>query len=261
MHPQPCRRLRPCNRSCGTFRCRRRRRRICRLRSCRRCRPSLRGGSFAGKAPYIQGGIGRIESIAADRAYTKAAQEGKFPLTFNITNIDSDGATASADVTATSALGTSATQSVQFVTGPSPSGWQIAKAVRSGSALRGRLIHRVHRTCAVVLSAVTIVAALGLSGCSDDTRSAPSPTPVPVSQPPTVPPSPTETGAPLPPPTALTDLMSRLADPNIPGTDKVGLVQHGTPADAAALDRFGKALQDSGYAPLTFEATDLTWAA
>jgi hypothetical protein len=54
--------------------------------------------------------------------------------------------------------------------------------------------------------------------------------------------------------------MSRLADPNIPGTDKVGLVQHGTPADAAALDRFGKALQDSGYAPLTFEATDLTWA-
>ena len=55
--------------------------------------------------------------------------------------------------------------------------------------------------------------------------------------------------------------MSRLADPNIPGTDKIGLVQHGTPADAEALDRFGKALQDSGYAPLTFEATDLTWAA
>ena len=86
------------------------------------------GGSFAGKAPYIQGGIGRIESIAADRAYTNAAQEGKFPLTFNIANIDSDGATASADVTATSALGTSATQNVQFVTGPSPSGWQISKA-------------------------------------------------------------------------------------------------------------------------------------
>jgi hypothetical protein len=55
--------------------------------------------------------------------------------------------------------------------------------------------------------------------------------------------------------------MGRLADPNVPGTDKVGLVQSGTPADAAALDRFGKALQDSGYAPLTFEVTDLTWAA
>jgi hypothetical protein len=86
------------------------------------------GGSFAGKAPYIQGGIGRIEGIAADRAYNNAAAEGKFPLTFNIANIDSDGAMATADVTATSALGASATQNVQFVPGPSPSGWQISKA-------------------------------------------------------------------------------------------------------------------------------------
>ena len=54
--------------------------------------------------------------------------------------------------------------------------------------------------------------------------------------------------------------MGRLADPAIPGTDKVGLVQYGTPADAAALDRFAKALNDSGYAPLTFEAADLMWA-
>ncbi|HVQ52752.1 MAG TPA: hypothetical protein VMS92_22180, partial [Mycobacterium sp.] len=46
----------------------------------------------------------------------------------------------------------------------------------------------------------------------------------------------------------------------IPGTDKVGLVQNGTPADAAALDRFAKALHDSGYEPLTFEAADLMWA-
>jgi len=105
------------------------------------------------------------------------------------------------------------------------------------------------------------VAALGLSGCSDDTSSAPSPTPVPLTKPPTVPPSATETGAPLPAPTALTDVMGRLADPNIPGTEKVGLVQYGTPADAAALDRFGKALSDSGYMPLTLEAQDLTWAA
>jgi hypothetical protein len=72
--------------------------------------------------------------------------------------------------------------------------------------------------------------------------------------------SPTDTGAPLPPPTALTDVMGRLADTAIPGTDKVGLVQYGTPADAAALDRFAKALHDSGYAPLTFEAADLMWA-
>jgi hypothetical protein len=65
----------------------------------------------------------------------------------------------------------------------------------------------------------------------------------------------------LPPPATLTDLMGRLADTGVPGTDKVGLVQNGTPADAAALDRFAKALHDSGYAPLTFEAADLTWAA
>jgi hypothetical protein len=116
----------------------------------------------------------------------------------------------------------------------------------------------VHRTFAAVLSAVTMVAALGLSGCSDDTSSAPSPTPLPLTESPTV--SPTDTGAPLPSPTALTDLMGRLADPAIPGTDKIGLVQYGTPADAVALDRFAKALHDSGYAPLTFEAGDLLWA-
>jgi len=114
----------------------------------------------------------------------------------------------------------------------------------------------VRRTCAAVLGAVTIVAALGLSGCSDDTSS----TPVPLTKPPTDAASPTETGAPVPPPTALTDVMSRLADPNVPGTDKVALVQYSTPADAAALDRFGTALADGGYMPLTFDAQDLTWA-
>jgi len=85
------------------------------------------GGSFVGKASYIQGGIGRIEGIAADRAYNRAAAEGKFPLTFNVANVDDAGGVVSADVTATSALGTTATQNVQFVRGPSPSGWQISK--------------------------------------------------------------------------------------------------------------------------------------
>jgi hypothetical protein len=85
-------------------------------------------GSFLGKAPYIEGGIGRIESIAADREYSKAAAEGKFPLTFNLANIDQEGGVATADVTATSATGGTATQNVQFVAGPSPTGWQIAKA-------------------------------------------------------------------------------------------------------------------------------------
>jgi hypothetical protein len=86
------------------------------------------GGSFSGKASYIQGGIGRIEGIAADRAYNRAAAEGKFPLTFNLANIDQEDGVASADVTATSALGTTATQNVQFVAGPSPTGWQVGKS-------------------------------------------------------------------------------------------------------------------------------------
>ncbi|MGH3584543.1 MAG: hypothetical protein ACRDUB_23345, partial [Mycobacterium sp.] len=80
------------------------------------------GGGFSAKAPYIQGGIGRIESIAADRAYSRAAAEGKFPLTFNIVNIDDLGGVVNADVTATTALGATATENVQFVAGPSPTG-------------------------------------------------------------------------------------------------------------------------------------------
>ncbi len=85
------------------------------------------GGSFSGKAPYIQGGIGRIESIAADRAYRNAAAEGKFPLNFNIVNIDQNGGVTTADVTATAATGGTATQNIVFVAGPSPTGWQISK--------------------------------------------------------------------------------------------------------------------------------------
>jgi hypothetical protein len=64
----------------------------------------------------------------------------------------------------------------------------------------------------------------------------------------------------LPTPTTLTAVMGRLADPNVPGSDKVGLVEYGTAADAAALDRFAKALHDSAYAPVTFDVADLMWA-
>jgi hypothetical protein len=85
------------------------------------------GGSFSGKAPFIQGGIGRIEGIAADRAYKNAAAQGKFPLTFNVANVDQEGGVATADVTATAATGGTATQNILFVAGPSPTGWQISK--------------------------------------------------------------------------------------------------------------------------------------
>jgi hypothetical protein len=114
----------------------------------------------------------------------------------------------------------------------------------------------LHRIRFAVLSAATIVAALGLAGCGNESRPAPPPpaatTPSTIAQPP--PP------APLPPPDALTAVLSKLADPAVRGEEKVGLVEHGTADDAAALNKFGKALQDGGFTPLTFEASDLVWS-
>ena len=86
------------------------------------------GGSFGGgKSAYVQGGVGRIEAITADRAYNNAAARGVFPLSFFIANINQNGGTATADVTATAANGATATQTVTFVAGPSPTGWQMSK--------------------------------------------------------------------------------------------------------------------------------------
>jgi hypothetical protein len=83
----------------------------------------------------------------------------------------------------------------------------------------------------------------------------------PITKPPTIPPE--VQGAmvaPLPPPQALTDVMARVGDPNVPGAEKVDLVEFGTPEDAAAMDKFTKALADGGFQPVIFEATDLRWA-
>lgn len=66
--------------------------------------------------------------------------------------------------------------------------------------------------------------------------------------------------APMPPPEALIDVLNRLSDPAVPGADKVSLVELATADDAAALDKFGKALADNGALPLTFEAVDLKWS-
>lgn len=84
-------------------------------------------GSFSGKAAYIQGGLGRFETIAADRAYRNAAAKGQFPLTFALDGIDEGEGFATANVTATAATGASASQAVTFVAGPSPTGWQVSK--------------------------------------------------------------------------------------------------------------------------------------
>ncbi|MCV7150944.1 hypothetical protein [Mycolicibacterium pyrenivorans] len=124
---------------------------------------------------------------------------------------------------------------------------------------------RVRRT-ALALSAATFVAAFGLSGCgqsgqpehpaaSPSVETSPAPS---VGMPPPAPPAPG--GPPLPRDSALIDVMSRLADPAVPGSQKVDLIEEGTADEAAGLDRFGIALRDNGSLPLTFEARDLAWS-
>lgn len=116
----------------------------------------------------------------------------------------------------------------------------------------------MNRTRIAVLSAATIVAALGLCGCSNNEHPAKNSHPttsVPTTTAPATPPA-----APLPAPEALTGVLDRLADVNVPGAEKVILVEQGTANDAAALDKFGRALADNGFTPLAFEATDLTWS-
>nr|WP_090338734.1 hypothetical protein [Mycolicibacterium malmesburyense]CRL66716.1 LppK protein [Mycolicibacterium malmesburyense] len=123
-------------------------------------------------------------------------------------------------------------------------------------------MHRTNRFA--VLSAVALAAALGLCGCGADEPTAQPPAateaPPPATTTPPAPPPDPSTLAPLPPPEALADVLARIADPNIPGAEKLDLIEDGTPADAESMDKFATALRDGGYAPATFEARDLSWA-
>jgi len=65
---------------------------------------------------------------------------------------------------------------------------------------------------------------------------------------------------PLPAPQTLTDLLGRLADPNVPAADKVNLIEGATPESAGTLDKFTTALRDNGYLPMTFAANDIAWS-
>lgn len=109
------------------------------------------------------------------------------------------------------------------------------------------------------LAVAAIVGMAGLAGCSPDpatkvdsaeTSVAPS-----TSTAPTKPP-----GASLPAPDALTDVLARLTDPAVPGSDKLNLVEGSTPDTAAALDRYTAAVRDGGYLPMTFVADNLKWS-
>ena len=108
------------------------------------------------------------------------------------------------------------------------------------------------------LSAATIVAAFWLSGCGQQGGV--------ISESVTPPPStlasaaPSTPGAPLPDPVTLTDLLGRLADPAVPGAEKLPLVQDASAADATSLENFTKALQDNHMIPLIFTATGLSWS-
>lgn len=118
------------------------------------------------------------------------------------------------------------------------------------------------RHLCVALGAAATVAAFGLSSCSHSEPKLASPpssaavpaaptTPSPVAAPPTVP---------LPAPEALTDVLGRLADPNVPAADKVNLIEGATPESAGTLDKFTTALRDNGYLPMTFAANDIAWS-
>ena len=115
----------------------------------------------------------------------------------------------------------------------------------------------MRRLLIVSLSIAAIVSVIGLSGCARHGES--SSMSELVTPPPTTAAAPLDPG-PLPAPETLTDVMYRLADPAVPGADKLHLVQNATPSEAGTLDTFAAALRDGGFTPLTFTATEVKWS-
>src|ERR1700753_2978748 len=106
----------------------------------------------------------------------------------------------------------------------------------------------MHRHLSVALTAAAAVVAVGLSGCSHSEPKVPASATSSVTPPASTPVIVTATPtAPLPIPEALTDVLTRLADPNVPGSNKVDLVEGATPDSAATFDKFINALRDNGY--------------
>jgi hypothetical protein len=110
-----------------------------------------------------------------------------------------------------------------------------------------------------VLSAVAVAAALGLSGCSDDEQDA-SPQTAPPSTSAWLSPTAAPQTAALPPPDALAGVLYRLADPAVPGLQKLNLVEGATPENGAVFDDFANALVNGGYAPVKFDVRDIGWS-
>jgi hypothetical protein len=115
------------------------------------------------------------------------------------------------------------------------------------------------RDLTAVLSVATIVATLGLSGCSGGEHGASSgPEPPPAAPPLTS--TATAQVAPLPPPEALANVLYRLADPSVPGLQKLNLVQGAVPEHAGVLDQFSNALLNGGFVPMKFDVRNLEWS-
>ncbi|MGH3725778.1 MAG: hypothetical protein ACRDUS_16835 [Mycobacterium sp.] len=113
-----------------------------------------------------------------------------------------------------------------------------------------------HRSVARLVVVAAGAAVLALTACSSSNDKA-SPTSSSAAHP-----SSTTAGAalpdhPLPDPAVLTDVLNRLADPNLTGAEKVSSVQGATPEQ---LDKFTKAIGDAGFAPLSFTVKDPKWS-
>jgi hypothetical protein len=115
------------------------------------------------------------------------------------------------------------------------------------------------RRLTAVLSTAAIAAVLGLSGCSDDEQDA-SPQTAPPSTSASLSPTAAPQTAPLPLPDALAGVLYRLADPAVPGLQKLNLVEGATPENGAVFDAFANALVNGGYAPVKFDVRDIGWS-
>jgi hypothetical protein len=115
------------------------------------------------------------------------------------------------------------------------------------------------REVIAAICAATIVAVVALCGCSGDHHRASSTAELPPSIGP-VTSTAAPQAAPLPPAEALANVLYRLADPSVPGDQKLNLVQGATPDHAGALDQFSSALVNGGFAPTKFDIRNIDWS-
>ena len=95
---------------------------------------------------------------------------------------------------------------------------------------------------------------------SDEQDASPQTTPPPPSSSASLSPTASPQAAPLPPPDALAGVLYRLADPAVPGLQKLNLVEGATPESGAVFDEFANALVNGGYAPVKFDVRDVGWS-